>query len=156
MPESISALFDDLRQEVQLVLLFLKSIRSIEVLQLLPGQTQPQLLFSCSVANADAALLRQRALFLHAASAPADELVSGTYKLDMVLRCVTHRACAYTMMYLLNVVACTAGSLVQSRRGLPFFLEVHCLLLCCEIAPSVTGRIGASAQLGPPVVSSGG
>jgi sacsin len=87
-PESISALFDDLRQEVQLVLLFLKSIRSIEVLQLLPGQTQPQLLFSCSVANADAALLQQRALFLHAASALADELVAGTYQLDMVLRCV--------------------------------------------------------------------
>lgn len=83
---SISALFADLKKEATLVLLFLKCIQSIEVLQLLPGQPEPELLFSCSVANSSPGLLLQRSLFLHASAAPADETVAGTYQLQLLSR----------------------------------------------------------------------
>lgn len=94
-PAAISALFADLKQEVALALLFLKSVCSIEVLELQAGQQQPQLLFSCSVANRTAELQRQRAMFTAAVAAPADQQVAGTYKLELVLRwgpCIS-RAC---------------------------------------------------------------
>lgn len=85
-PAAISSLFSDLKQEAALVLLFLKSVCSIEVLELQPGQRQPQLLFSCSVANRAPALEQQRALFTAAVEAPADQQVSGTYQLELLLR----------------------------------------------------------------------
>jgi hypothetical protein len=87
-PAAISALFSDLKQEVALALLFLKSVCSIEVLELQPGQREPQLLFSCSVGNRTAELQRQRAMFTAAVTAPADQQVAGTYKLELVLRWV--------------------------------------------------------------------
>jgi hypothetical protein len=85
-PAAISSMFSDLRQEASLVLLFLKSVCSIEVLELQPGQKEPQLLFSCSVANRSRELLQQRALFSAAVTAPADQQVSGTYRLELVSR----------------------------------------------------------------------
>jgi hypothetical protein len=87
-PPAISALFADLKQEAALVLLFLKSVCSIEVLELQPGQQQPQLLFSCSVANRTPELQQQRAMFATAVGAPGDQQVAGTYQLELVLRCV--------------------------------------------------------------------
>lgn len=84
--DKIAGLLRDLQQEATLVLLFLKCTQSIEVLQLLPGHKQPELLFSCSVANVSPGLLLQRQLFLHASAAPADEVVAGTYKLDLICR----------------------------------------------------------------------
>lgn len=87
-PAAISALFSDLKQEVALALLFLKSVCSIEVLELQPGKREPQLLFSCSVGNRTAELQRQRAMFTAAVTAPADQQVAGTYKLELVLRWV--------------------------------------------------------------------
>jgi hypothetical protein len=68
------------------VLLFLKSVCSIEVLELQPGQEQPQLLFSCSVANRTPELQQQRAMFTAAVTAPAEQQVVGTYRLQLVLR----------------------------------------------------------------------
>eukprot|EP00878_Enallax_costatus_P015942 GHUV01016715.1.p1 GENE.GHUV01016715.1~~GHUV01016715.1.p1 ORF type:complete len:293 (+),score=81.32 GHUV01016715.1:362-1240(+) len=85
-PDKIAGLLQDLNQEATLVLLFLKCIQSIEVLQLMPGHREPELLFSCSVANSSPGLLLQRQLFLHASAAPADEVVAGTYKLDLLSR----------------------------------------------------------------------
>lgn len=69
------------------MLLFLKSVCSIEVLELQPGQQEPQLLFSCSVANRTPELQRQRAMFTAAVTAPAEQQVVGTYQLQLVLRC---------------------------------------------------------------------
>jgi hypothetical protein len=91
--ESIKALFADLKCEATLVLLFLKSVRTIELLELLPGHSQPQLLFSISIAPHAAAgtdgqalqlLLQQRALFLQAAVATEEEAVMGTYQMDII------------------------------------------------------------------------
>jgi len=85
-PAAITALFADLKEEVALVLLFLKSVRNIEVLELQPAQKEPHLLFSCSVANTTRELLQQRALFTTAVGAPAEQQVAGTYRLELVLR----------------------------------------------------------------------
>lgn len=86
-PAAISALFDALKDEAALILLFLKSVRTIEVLELAAGQQQPQLLFSCSVANATSEVLQQRAMFTAAVAAPPEQQVSGTFKLGLVSRC---------------------------------------------------------------------
>lgn len=85
-PAAISALFSDFKQEVTLVLLFLKSVRSIEVMEVQAGQRQPQLLFSCAISNITPELLQQRALFAEAVSAPHGQHVAGTYRLVMQLR----------------------------------------------------------------------
>lgn len=83
------SLFDDLRDEVALMLLFLKSVRVIEVMELRPGQREPSLLFSCGVRDChnNAQLLAQRALFTEAVSAPPERPVASTYRLDMCTRC---------------------------------------------------------------------
>lgn len=85
-PASILALFEDLKLEASLVLLFLKSVCSIEVMELRPGQAQPQLLFSCSVVNRTQEVLQQRAMFTTAVSAPLDQQVSGAYQLELELK----------------------------------------------------------------------
>ena len=58
-----------------------------EVLELAAGQQQPQLLFSCSVANATSEVLQQRAMFTAAVAAPPEQAVSGTFKLELASRC---------------------------------------------------------------------
>jgi hypothetical protein len=85
-PAAISELFNDLRHEAALLLLFLKSVVSIEVLQLQPGQREPTLLFSCCVSNAAPEVLRQRALFSEAATAAPEQQVAGTYRLELTSR----------------------------------------------------------------------
>ena len=79
------------------MLLFLKSVCSIEVLELQAGQRQPQLLFSASVANRTAELQKQRSMFTAAVGAPPEQQVAGTYQLELVLRCVPRGHCRFAV-----------------------------------------------------------
>jgi sacsin len=119
--DDIAALFDDLRAEAHLALLFLKSVQSLELFELPVGSTEPVLLFSCSIANATPSLLQERALFLRASTAPPDKDVAGCFQLaitsaDMALRPVcTAKAGAPPLTP--SKVTRTRTYLISQRRG---------------------------------------
>jgi hypothetical protein len=114
--DKVARMLDALRSEAPLVLLFLKSVRRIDVLDWADSEAAPTPLFSCEAVPADwegggdsgsaaaaaaaapggapahggrewATLLEHRALFLRAAEAPEDADVASAYSVALVTRC---------------------------------------------------------------------
>ena len=76
------ALLDALRAEVVDIMLFLKSVERIEVLQWDEGQTQPQLLSACSIANPSDKTRLSRSLYVQASQVSAADSPLLLIKVD--------------------------------------------------------------------------
>eukprot|EP00798_Chlamydomonas_sp_ICE-L_P006708 gene6708-3378_t len=92
--EKVEELLGQLQEEATLMLLFLKTVGSIEVFDWAEGQPSPSLRFTCSIGNQSARLSQERSLFLRVsqeAATPSGDPVptsSSCFKLD--IKCNHH------------------------------------------------------------------
>ncbi|KAL4545625.1 hypothetical protein Ndes2526B_g00282 [Nannochloris sp. 'desiccata'] len=70
-PERLHELLKDLQMEAHLILLFLKSVESIQVCEWLSGQKEPKTVFKCGLKNATPDLRVERSMFIRVSQAVA-------------------------------------------------------------------------------------
>jgi sacsin len=81
-PEKISQLLDSLRSEVQLMMLFLKHLSSIQVWEWAEGAASPTLTFSCTIDNPPPTLKMDRNMFSKVSGA-FHEMLSSMQQSDL-------------------------------------------------------------------------